>query len=153
MATTIFDHNPKGGRPPKFEPRFCQMLIDHMSQGLSYESFSAVVGTSRSTLYNWEKDFPEFLDAKKIGVECSQLFWEKIGLAQAVGDKDYGKGNCASWIFNMKNRFNWTDKQEVATPEDNRKQFKLSYSVDDVIDGELASKKLEPPKENNDSTD
>jgi len=149
MATTVHD-TPYTGRRPKFKEEYCDMLIDHMASGLSYETFAAIIRTHRSTLYNWEKQYPQFLDAKKLGKEAAQVFWEKIGLAQAVGDKTYGKGNCASWIFNMKNRFNWTDKQELATPEDNRKSFKLAYSVEDeknTIDGEVVRKKIDSPPE------
>jgi hypothetical protein len=147
MATTVHD-TPLQGRPPKYKPEYCEMLIDHMSSGLSYETFSAVIGTHRSVLYNWEKMHPDFLDAKKKAVEASQAFWEKIGLAQAVGDKQYGKGNTASWIFNMKNRFNWADKQEVSNPDDNRRSFKLAYAVDeDIIEAEVVRKEIEPSKE------
>lgn len=148
MATTVHD-TPLQGRPPAYKPEYCEMLIDHMSSGLSYETFSAVIGTHRSVLYAWEDKYPDFKDAKKKAVEAGQVFWEKIGLAQAVGDKTYGKGSTASWIFNMKNRFNWADKQEIAGAGEHRKSFKLAYNLDDdnTIDGEVVRKSIEPPEE------
>ncbi len=147
MATTVHD-TPFVGRPPKYKPEYCQMLIDHMATGMSYETFAATIGTYRSVLYDWEKKYQEFSDAKKIAVEACQAFWEKIGMAQAVGDKHYGKGSTASWIFNMKNRFNWTDRQEVGQIGENEKKFKLAYNVNDdnTIEGEVVRPKLEEPK-------
>jgi len=100
-----------GGRPTKYDPKYCEMLIAHMKQGLSYECFAAVVETHKQTLYNWEKQFPEFFDAKKTGVAQCNLFWEKMGIHGAAGK--LAGFNASSWIFNMKNRFRWTDRQET----------------------------------------
>lgn len=101
------------GQPTAYRDEYCEMLIEHMKGGLSYESFSAIIGTCRKTLYNWEKSEPKFLHAKKKAFEASMLTWERIGIAQAVGDKKHGRGSTASWIFNMKNRFGWTDKHQL----------------------------------------
>lgn len=127
-----------GGRPTKYKHEYCEMLIDHMSNGLSYETFSAVIGVSRAVLYDWEKAYPEFLDAKKEAFDQCQLFWEKEGakgLWNETHYNDQGKPtkskslNSTVWIFNMKNRFNWSDKREVK--EDSKQTIKLAYSLDD----------------------
>jgi len=146
MATTVHD-KPHMGRRPDYKEEYCQMLIDHMSQGLSYETFAAVVKTHRSTLYRWEAKYSNFRDAKQTGVEAGQLLWEKIGIAQAVGDKALGKGNVASWIFNMKNRYSWTDRTEQ-TQVSNERNFQLAYKVkdaEDAIETEVVpQKQIEP---------
>ena len=67
------------GRPTDYKPEYCEMLIKHMAEGLSFECFAALVDTSRETLYNWTEKHPEFLYAKKRGLEKCQLFWEKLG--------------------------------------------------------------------------
>ena len=54
----------KVGRPTEYKEEFCQMLIDHMSEGYSFESFGGIVGVSERVLYDWEKKFPEFLHSK-----------------------------------------------------------------------------------------
>tara|TARA_R110000787_G_C13060968_1_gene407761 strand:+ start:17 stop:400 length:384 start_codon:yes stop_codon:yes gene_type:complete len=101
------------GRPTKYKPEYCQTLIDHMESGLSYECFAGVISVSKQTLYDWEKVNPEFIDAKKIGLGKAQLYWEKVGNAgMYMGGKD-NPFNSTIWIFNMKNRFNWRDKQET----------------------------------------
>lgn len=99
------------GRPTKYKPEYCQMLIDHMSQGLSFESFAADVDTWAGTLYRWEEAHPEFREAKRKGFEKCRKFYEKAGVAGFMG-KIPGF-NTAAWIFNMKNRFKWHDRQEL----------------------------------------
>ena len=114
------------GRPTSYEERFCEMLIDHMAQGFSYESFAGLVGVSKQTIYDWEKANPEFLDSKKIGVEKSRLFWETQGIEGIYNTETFEQDengsrsvkkalNSSVWIFNMKNRFKdeWRDKQET----------------------------------------
>jgi hypothetical protein len=87
-----------------------------MAQGLSYTSFAALVDCAVSTLYEWEKNFPAFSEAKKIGEPKTELFWERMGIAGTCGD--LGRNfNAGSWIFNMKNRHGWTDKTDVTPPQ------------------------------------
>ena len=101
------------GRPTKYEERFCDMLVKHMSEGLSFESFAAEINTCRDTLYNWKKEHPEFFDAHKKGLDFNLNFWERIGRQQSIK----GKGNVVAWIFNMKNRHGWKDSQEITSPD------------------------------------
>jgi len=101
-----------GGRPTKYLIEYCDQLISHMGEGLSFESFAGLIGTCKATLYNWEKAFPEFLEAHKRGEETNRLFYEQAGRQIMLK----GKGNAACFIFNMKNRFKWTDRSEVSSP-------------------------------------
>ena len=108
------------GRPTKYRKEFCEKLIEHMSKGLSYESFAGQIDVDRSQLYIWEKKHNEFHDAKKRAVEKCLLHWEKIGYAGmlgseiSMGDRKINMKNfqTSMWIFQMKNRFKWTDRQE-----------------------------------------
>jgi hypothetical protein len=115
------------GRPTTYEDRFCDLLIDHMTKGYSFESFAAITDTCKDTLYEWVKVHPEFSDAKKRATDKSRLFWEKVGIENIVNietmEKDESGSftavkkslNSAAWIFNMKNRFkdDWKDKHET----------------------------------------
>jgi len=106
----------KRGQPSKYKPEYCEMLLKHMGQGLSYQSFAAIVDVDADTLYNWEKLHPEFSDTKKRAFSKCLLRWEQIGLTGTLGintkDNKLGAFNSTAWIFNMKNRFNWRDKHE-----------------------------------------
>lgn len=96
------------GRPTNYKPIFCEMLIEHGKQGLSFESFGAIVGVCHATLYNWCNQHKQFMDAKKVAMEYSRIQWEKIGLKGAMGKLP--NFNASAYKFNMKNRFKWTDR-------------------------------------------
>lgn len=112
------------GRPSKYDPKYCQMLIDHMASGFSYESFGGLeeVSVSKQTLYDWENAYPDFLDAKKIGSQKNLMFWERKGHEGLFDQTEYNEQgkpilkktlNSTVWIFSMKNRHKWKDRQEV----------------------------------------
>lgn len=73
------------GRPTTYLPEYCEKLVEHMRMGNSFESFGAVCGSHRDTLYEWEKVHPEFSDAKKTGKELSLKFYEDMGKMIATG--------------------------------------------------------------------
>lgn len=77
----------KGGRPTKYKPEFCNLLIEHMKRGLSFESFGAEdgVGVSKETLYNWLERHKEFLDARKRGFPYLEAYYIKTGQSIATG--------------------------------------------------------------------
>ncbi len=111
------------GRPTKYKPEYCQMLIDHMNGGYSFESFAGLIGVAKQTLYEWIDGNSEFLDAKEVGFEKSRLFWEKVGVDYIINQSSSTAGvgseskaiNSTVYIFNLKNRFpkEWRDRQEV----------------------------------------
>ena len=115
------------GRPTLYKPEFCQMLINHMSQGLSYETFAGVVGVSKQTLYDWEKKNENFLDAKKIGQMKRNEVVEKLYIQAATGHNK--KANPAMMIFWMKNCVGWQDKIESESRQTTH--INLSYNLDD----------------------
>ena len=78
------------------------MLVDHMSKGLSIESFAGVISVNIDTLYEWVKVHHEFSEAKKIGTAKSLLKFEALGIAN-LQNKNF---NNTIWIYQMKCRFN-----------------------------------------------
>ncbi len=99
-----------GGRPSKYERRFCQIVVDEMAKGLSKEAVAGHLRISKQTLYNWAEEHPEFLDAINEGELASLYFWEKLGVMGAAGK--VVNFNATAWVFNMKNRAGWRDKIE-----------------------------------------
>jgi len=100
----------------KYKPKYPEMLIEHMTNGYSLESFCGELSISFETLQRWAERYPEMHEAKKIGTYKSLLFWEKVGIKGALGLlKDF---NSTAWIFNMKCRFHkqgWQDKKKLET--------------------------------------
>lgn len=128
------DEKPNG-RPSKYKPEFCEQLIQHMSEGLSFESFAAIAKVNLDTLYEWAKVHEEFSEAKKEAFANCQLYWESQGIAGLYSTTDYDEDgkpikskslNSSVWIFNMKNRFKWRDKQ----PDEND-EIKISITLAD----------------------
>lgn len=115
----------KAGQPTKYKPEYCQLVIDHMSRGLSFESFAGVVGTCKQTIYSWMAKYPEFLDARNQADAKCRLFWEKCGIKGLfLGQQD--KFNATVWVFNMKNRFHWRDLQEINQTVESKSEVNLS---------------------------
>ena len=67
-----------GGRPSKYDPTFCEVMISAMeTEGLSLGAVAGLIGVSRDTIYEWATVHPEFSYAKKVGEAKAQLFWER----------------------------------------------------------------------------
>lgn len=117
-----------GGQPTKYKDAYADMLVLHMTDGLSYEAFAGLVGVCRDTLYTWEKDQPAFFYAKKKGKAAMLKTFEQIGLDGIKGK--YKGFNASTYIFTMKNKCGWRDVQDVTT------QGTISINID-TDDSEL----------------
>lgn len=100
------------GRPTKYRPEYCDMLIEHMAEGASMTSFAAEIGVSRETISEWGRVHPEFSVAIKNGKAKCAAWWERLGRQGAQG----GDVNPTLVIFGLKNMASddWRDKQELA---------------------------------------
>ena len=86
-----------------------------MSSGLSFESFAAVIDVDSDTLYKWSQEDGEqfkagFFEAKRIAFSKNLLWWEKEGI-DGLWNTKKGSFNSSNFIFQMKNRHKWRDKQ------------------------------------------
>ena len=105
-------------RQSKYAPEYDDYLIAWMAAGKSFSSFGAFIyehsyreiKVTAQTLFNWLKDYPSFAEAKAVGEGLCQAFWEQIGLDACLGK--FQNHSTGTWVFNMKNRFKWTDKVE-----------------------------------------
>ena len=61
-------------KKPTYKPEYCQMLIDHMSKGYSFESFAGKIGRGVRTIYEWREKFEEFQDACSAGFGRAQEY-------------------------------------------------------------------------------
>lgn len=107
----------KVGRPTSYKPEYCQLLLEHVCKGLSFESFGATIGVARDRVFEWAHMHPEFADAKKRAQDESLLWWESQAIDGLRGDRN-APFNSAVWIFNMKNRHGWRDNRDVTLQAD-----------------------------------
>lgn len=115
----------KVGRPTDYKSEYCQMLIEHMAQGHSFESFAAVINKNRDTLYDWTVRHKEFLDAKKEGLDKSLLWFEERGRFGMKQGKDF---NATVFIFMMKNMHGWKSE-----PDSFKHEHSGSLSLIDLV--------------------
>lgn len=105
------------GRPTKYKPEYCQKLLDWVESypvktgdQVNAPPFLSKfareqLGVSRSTIYKWAEDNPEFSDAIKRYDEVYAEFIQENALL--------GHYNASFSIFAAKNRMGWRDKQDV----------------------------------------
>ena len=128
--------NGGGHRPSIYKPEYDIMIIDHCAKGFSVESFAGLVGVDRDTIDNWIKLHPSFSEARKKASEASRMFWEKSAIDNLISKTvtvkkgnesktESSQLNAAIWVFNMKNRFGWSDRKEI-TIEDKPKRLVIN---------------------------
>lgn len=132
-----------GGRPTKYRPEYCEMLIEHRKNGFSFETFAAIVHVDRDTIYHWTKLFPAFSDAKKISDTYCRLWWESVGNRGVTG-KIEGFSS-STWVFNMKARWGWRDGSETGHQTDTKREYKIEWADD--ADNTEAGPQDSSPKE------
>lgn len=110
--------------PTLYKPEFCEMVIKHMSQGLSFESFGSVAKCGYRTLYDWIDKYPDFKRSKLHGESQSMAFFEKNLILKLTGQNK----NIDPFLvqFALKSRFHkiYGDKKQVETEDDDTLEFK-----------------------------
>lgn len=69
----------------RYTERLGEMLIEHMAQGYSFTSFSAVVDIPYTTLHDWFEKTEKSKKIKLIAEAKSRHYWETIGIASSQG--------------------------------------------------------------------
>ena len=113
----------------KYKPEYCDMLIKEMASGISYLAFAGLIRVSNKTLYNWEKDHPEFAEAKEIAFNACLYFWETKGIAGLTAPKEF---NAVVWYMNMKNRFGWRDTPPDEKPPEVHKAEVIRLPIEEM---------------------
>lgn len=103
------------------------MLVEHMGEGFSFESFGALVNCSRQVVYDWCKQYPEFLESRKEGDVKAQIWWEKLHRRCAAT----GEGNATMIVWAQKNKWpkQYCDRVAKGQIECNHKQ-EISGTMD-----------------------
>lgn len=106
------------GRPTKYDPAYCEQIVEFCRQGYSITAFAAHIGVCRDTISEWVSTHPDFSVAVSRAKAIRLLFWE--GAALKVAMKGGGPGTSTMIIFGLKNMGGdeWTDttKTELSGP-------------------------------------
>jgi hypothetical protein len=93
----------KIGRPSKYDPSYCELVVDLGADGKSRTQIAVAIGVNRETLSEWAKVHPEFSAALKESKERELAWWENIGQQQMV--RPIPGFSASAFIFQLKNRF------------------------------------------------
>ena len=128
----------KVGRPTKYKEEYCEMLIEHMAEGYSFESFGGIIEVDESTLYEWAKNHQEFSHSKNIGTQKSMVWWEKVGRRGMMNDIPFF--NDRIWRLNMINRFRskWSDGTKNENNDKVKTEIIVRYEGDTPNDSEAS---------------
>jgi hypothetical protein len=98
-----------GGRPTKYDPAYCDQVVEFMGEGYSLTAFAGEISVSRATINNWMDEHPEFLEATRVG----QAKRTKC-LEQGLLETESGARVSARTLA-LKNSApdEWRDKQQV----------------------------------------
>lgn len=115
-------------KTPEARKKAYEAFCEHIAQGYSAKSFHDPC--VENTILKMMKDYPQDCPEEQLEAAKAQgrLFWERIGVAGTTGKL---KGfNPSSWIFNMKNRLGWKDKQEHSFDGSAPVVFKMTMGKD-----------------------
>jgi len=93
------------GRPSKYDPAFCERVIQLGKLGKSIEQIACELDVGTKTIYNWRDEHPEFLRALDMAREFEQNWWETIAQTYMIEEKDAAKLNASIWSRSMAARF------------------------------------------------
>lgn len=95
-------------------------ILDLYKVGASDVEIKAWIYEVRGSFSNdlwerWVKEDAEFSETIKVGKMLSEAWWSKSGRVN-LSNKEF---SFTGWYMNMKNRFGWTDKQDVNQKTEN----------------------------------
>ena len=98
-------------RPSKYDPAYCETVVELGKAGKSLAQMCAHFDISWQTIDNWAEAHPEFLEALSRAKVHAQSWWEDQGVLGMTADKF----NAAVWKKSMEARFrdDYTERQEI----------------------------------------
>ncbi len=119
----------KGGRPTVFSGEVLQLLEDAFKLGCTDEESCLNADISTSSLYNYQKENPEFLERKKLLKETPVFIARK-----SVVDGLRNDSRLALMYLERKKKGEFSVKQELehSTPTDRPLKWDINYHKADV---------------------
>jgi len=93
-----------------YDPKMCEKILPFFAQGMDVPEVAKELGISKRSFYRYIEQNEEFKEAYEEGKALSEAWWHAQG-RKAVSDPEH-KINATIWIFAMKNKFGWRDKQD-----------------------------------------
>lgn len=99
------------GRPTKYDPKYCQLVIEIGEQGGWLAEMAEACDVVRSTMDEWAANHPEFSEALTRAKQKAQAWFELKGREGLTAEKF----NSALWAKQMsaRHRDEYTERQQV----------------------------------------
>lgn len=140
------DQPKPSGRPTKYDPSYCQAVIDDAAKGFSLSAFCGGIMVARDTLTGWRQTHPEFDEACKVAKLVRARFLE-TGImdmsvpAPAMNARKFALVNCAEE--------DWREPKQILEhtgadggPIQSQATIKVTEAPPEVLEW-LASQKVE----------
>lgn len=103
--------NNKVGRPTKYKPQFCDLIIEIGEQGGWLCEMAEACDVVRSTMDEWASSHPEFSEALTRAKQKAQAWFEKSGRTGLYADRF----NASLWSKQMAARHptEYSEKQRL----------------------------------------
>lgn len=109
------------GRPSKYDPAYCDKVIELGKQGKSFEQMASILGVGITSFKRWREEHEEFRTSLEDAQGFAQTWWEDMAQSYLVESKDTEKLNTGLWSRSMAARFpkTYSDrvKQEISGPD------------------------------------
>lgn len=119
------------GRPTKYNTKLIEEVIKYVGElGKSVTQFARHIRVSKSTVYKWAEEHPEFSDALTLAQEWSQAHWE-----DKLEDMMYSREVNAPLVkLYFANRFKWSDKPADEGDDAPAPSLNISFEVREPVD-------------------
>lgn len=111
-----------GGRPPKYDPAYCDVVMEIGKQGGWIPRMCRDLGVkSEKTIYNWRDNYPEFAEALEAARIYSAAHFEDVLALMAIGNPAVkgGNFNAVAMILNNRHKEYYTRNPNGSTTEIN----------------------------------
>lgn len=105
-------HTPGPGRPTKYDPAYCEDVVEMGRKGKSRAVMARELDVAMSTMQDWEERHLEFRAATTRARGLARAWWEEQGRS---GIWASGEFNASAYRLQMQNRFPryWRDRKSV----------------------------------------
>lgn len=93
------------GRPTKYDPSYCERVIQLGADGNSKEAIAVELGITWKTLNNWADEHPAFLLALEEAKNREMVWFEKLAKSHMIESPGGNRLNTALWGRSVAARF------------------------------------------------
>jgi hypothetical protein len=93
------------GRPSKYDPKFCEQILELGKLGKSRWQIASELGLTYSNLLNWEQVHDEFREAMTTARLDALAYWEQLAETHMVESPGGPRINTGLWSRSMAARF------------------------------------------------